>query len=196
MDPKFQSSFIPKQSFKIPEVARPHRLFKVFPALATALFVLALLASVGVFIYARVLEREIAAVGAELSEAKKKINTSVLAELKSLDHRLRAAKAVLERHQTVAPIFAFLEENTLKSVRFTSFNFAADKDKVTINLLGQTGSFTSVALQADRFASETFLETPEFGGFSVSEKGEVSFSVNASVGKQSLLYRRAFEGNQ
>src|SRR5437016_126029 len=128
MDPKLQSTFIPKG-------AQPHSIGtgiynrkesvgpSILGVLSLIIFILAILAAGGVFGYKEYLVSQIGNMGNDLMAAKAKINPDLIKQLTDLNTRIISTKQILEDHSIISPLFGLLETSTVKNAAFTEFHY-------------------------------------------------------------------------
>ncbi len=192
MEPKFQSSFIPKGPIAQGPVtgARISRGGKSFFGLiATLIFAIALLSSIGVFGYRFYLSRSITSMGTDLEAARQNLQPSTITELTRLNSRLISTQRLLTNHSVLSPLFDFLETSTLKNVRFTDFKYVAKGRAHELSMRGQARGYAAVALQSDILNKSTYLKNQIFEGLDLDEKGNVVFTFSATVEPTLLSYR-------
>lgn len=193
MEPKFRTSFIPKRTLKT-ESAKPKKnraAMSLLVLIALVLFFGSIVLALTAFLYQGLLARGIEDRQGELERARAALDPSLLEELKRLDQRIESAKTILAEHTAPSQIFLFLEQVTLKSVRFRSLDYEAiSSDNVTISMLGQAKSFAAVALQSDEFGKNTIIQNPVFSNLDLDELGNVVFNFTASINPQLLTYSK------
>jgi len=199
MEQNFQTSFIPKRSI-VKERAVLASSVSFFTVLTMIAF-FAIAAGTGfLYFYKGVLSKNISKMENELNLAQNPSELSKIAELQTLNNRLVASSEILSKHVAVTPIFEALAEVTLKTVRFTSFNYTVPVDikgEVSVKLTGVAIGYRSVALQADLFAQNKNIRDPVFSNLQLDDKGNVVFDLNFSVDpnfvnyKQTVLTREA-----
>src|SRR3989344_5427822 len=102
---------------------------------------------------------------------------------------LAQARTLLRSHVSPSAIFYFLSTVTLEKVQFNSFDLAVNKNGgATMTLSGTADSFSTVALQSDQLGASKVLRDVLFSGITVAETGKVSFTVNAGVDPDLILY--------
>lgn len=159
--------------------------------LALLLFLLSLLGGGGAFAYERFLKASIGAKAASLERAQEAYSPAVIQDLLHLDSRLNEASGLLQKHVAPSAILFFLSSVTLEKVQFTSFEYELQTDgsaKITLGGIGD--SFSTVALQSDEFGASKILRDVVFSNIAI-EKGDVSFTVVATVDRPFLLYSRS-----
>lgn len=164
----------------------------LFTLIALFVFFTMLLATGGLFFYKGYLSRSIAKMESDLTLAKNRFEPSRIENLQKLDKRLRVADEVLGNHVALSPVFKALEEITMKTVRYTKFDYSLSSDgspKATIKLAGVAVGYRAVALQSDLFAKNKNLIDPVFSNLNLDENGNVLFDLEFSVDANFINYR-------
>ena len=192
MPPKFQSSFIPKgpitSNVNMASSMRRTGGGNLVSTIAHFIFIASVLLAVGVFGYRFYLEYRIREMESDLSQAQAALDTEAIGELTSLNSRIMVTKALVSKHQVITPLFRFLESSTIASVRFTNLNYSAEKDGLTINLIGEARGYSSLALQSQVFNSSRYFTNVVFSDISLNERGGVKFLFKAHVDPELLSY--------
>jgi len=191
MDNDFQTTFIPKKPIgEMPQAAKPEQhnpSVGIFTMLATVIFIIALIASGGVYLYENLLHSKIAEMQGSLKAAEGRIEQSFIVELQDLDKRLRNSNQLLAGHIALSPLFRFIEDNTLKSVQYDSFDFSFEEGRPVATLTGRARQYRAIAEQSIRFGDSNLIETHVFSNFTLTQQGQVSFSLKI-VPSDDLLY--------
>lgn len=187
MDPNVQGSFIPKASMAAASRGSGAGLLFL---LSLLVFVMSVVAAGGAFAYQQYLNGQIAGKNSQLQTAEGAFDASAIQDLVRLDSRLIQARTLLQAHVSPSAIFGFLSTITLQKVQFNSFDLGVNKDGgASLALTGTADSFSTVALQSDQFGASKVLRDVIFSGITVDDTtGKVSFSVNATVDPQLILY--------
>ena|SRR3989344_40876 len=189
MEPKFQTSFIPKRALQEAATGRPRRTsVGIVTLISSLVFLISVAASVGVFLFARLTEQQIISKGADLERAQAEFEPALIEALSRLDARLTSSEALLKNHVALTPIFALLSSLTLKTVRFENFKYKNDPDKISVTLKGRARSFGSVALQSDVFGKSPFIKSPIFLNPNLDQQGDVLFDFSANLDPRLLSY--------
>lgn len=198
MDTRLRTSFIPKKNLILKSEEKGVRVsFNLFLSLGMIVFFLMVATSGGIYFYKVLIQNKITEQGVTLEKAKKAFEPSFIAETERLDDRLIAAKSVLANHVVALPVFALLEELTLKTIRFTKLNYQNKKSEVpTIELEGVAQSYTSVALQSDSFAGDERIKNPIFSGVGLTDEGAVKFSFRSQINPALVSFKTNFEKGQ
>ena len=192
MDPQVQASFIPKRSLDTSASRGPG--FGLFFLIALLVFVASLVAAGGAFLYQQYLNKSLADKKASLDLAQGAYDPATIQELVRLDERIKQAQTLLNNHAAVSPVFAFLSNQTLEHVAFSSFDFSLQGDgSAKISMAGQADSFSTVALQSDQFGASKLLKDVVFSGIGVDQTGHVNFSVSATIDPSLVSYAASLQ---
>src|SRR3989344_2761275 len=187
MEKEFQTSFIPKKPLAEARVPRK-RPIGVFVLLATILFFTSLITGIGVYFYKASLLRQVESMSVSLEKAKAAFEPSLIEDFQILDRRINSANEVLSKHLIVSPIFETLQELTLKSIRFTSFDFLRNGDQIiNVTIKGLSKDYDSIAIQSDLFGQNKYIKNPIFSNLNLDLKGNISFDFTFSVDQEVLL---------
>jgi len=190
MDTKFQTSFIPKKSVQDGSVRMSGGLFHT---LAVIIFSLAIVISVGVFAYEKLLGGKISRMEAELTAAKVALQPDLIKELSRADARFEAAEELIKNHTLFSSFFELLESITLQAVRFTSFTYMMNENgKVTVSMKGEARSYSTVALQSKVISENANFVNPQFSGLDLKENGNVIFTFKTEVDPKLINYSTLF----
>ena len=198
---EIQSSFIPKQV--LTKDARPRaEPFGLFFVLAVVILLITLLFFGGAFVYKNMLAAEInrpcpsanadsvAGCGllASIDVHRRAIEEEQILAIETLNKQLKRAQSILNEHRTFLPIFKFLEEQTLKSIRYTSLT----QTGASLTLRGQARDYEGVARQSIVFmAANRDIEDFVFSDLSADAAGRVSFNLKLDLNPKLLSYSEA-----
>lgn len=198
MDPVMPTSFIPKRpvsSEPVPE-HRPNRALGILSLLAVVIVLATIASYAGVYVYEKQLVAQKAKTDQLINEARKGIGTEFLSDMKTLSNRIQGVKAVIAKHIVVTPIFAALEQTTLRSIQYKSFGYefiadpATGQQAVKVTLTGVAKSYATIALQSDSFTQNTLIKNPVFSNLTIDEKtSAVNFKLAFTVNPAALSYQ-------
>ena len=203
METKFQTSFIPKKP--VVEERASSSSISLFLLLSIIVFLVSLGLGGWVFIQKDLLIKNIKSAEEIIRANKAAFELNTIESMIRLDSRIKIAKGLLVSHVSISPIFSFLEDKTLKSVRFKTFSFSgAGKDEsgassVKVTMTGQARDFKTVALQAEEFGNVNYrniIKNPVFSDLNLTSDGSVSFSASMLVVPSFLSYSKSIIGNQ
>ncbi len=195
MEPKFQSSFIPKK----PVVDSPKMLGPVqknrniFSVLATFIFMITILASGAEFGYGKYIERQISAADSQLVQVRSAFESDRIQDLIEASARLESMKALLEKHYVVSEILVMLQNMTLKAMQFDSLSYKITSNTPEINMQSYASSYNAVANQKDVFDQSGVLNNVTFSDFSLDDRGVVSSKFYANVSPKLVSYKEMLE---
>jgi hypothetical protein len=181
MSEEFKTSFIPKKSLEKVSTSNVSKGISLPTVVALVIFFAVVLTAIGVFSYEKILTSNIASKSEQLRQAQEAFDTELIAELQRLDKKIQSANLVLDRHIAVSPLFELLEQKTLKSIRFTSFEYLNIGGEVKIQMNGEAEGFASIALQSDIFGDDKYILEPIFGNLNPNDVGRVTFNFQAKV---------------
>ncbi len=202
MEPKFNTSFIPKQSL---QSAAPGPAVHEYVARRSTrgpgfygtflLFFIACLVSAGLFLYTQYITGAISDKIAQLKANRDAFQPALIEELVRLDDRMTSAKRLLETHVAPSEVLRFLEQNTTRSVRYLSLRYRnaptdVPEKQVLLSLQGTAPDFKSVAQQSDVFSSHELVREPLFSNLNVSETDQAVFSASMSLEPRILRFDR------
>ncbi len=186
MDPNVQGSFIPKQALAAQARGGGVGLFFL---VALIVFIMSIVAAMGAFLYTLSLNHSITDKSASLQASEGAFDPAAIQDLVRMDSRIQQAKLLLAKHVSSSAVFTLLSQLTLQKVQLLGMNFTLNQDgSGTISLNGSADSFSTVALQSDSYGGSKVLRDVIFSGIAVGESGRVTFTVNASVDPDTLLY--------
>jgi hypothetical protein len=198
MDPKFKTSFIPKQEV-MTSGGRPVSGFRfsLIAIIATALFSISVILSVMVFFYQKSLVNQIKKMNAELVASRNSFDPKFVQDLIGLDKRIEVSKKLLDKHLVITPLFAMLESKTLKGVRFNNLDFKLNSvGTPSLDMNGEASNFSAVALQSDIFSADSVVKNPVFSSLNLDESGIVKFVFKGKLDGESLLYKNFIKSNK
>ena len=189
METGIKSSFIPQSPITParPGARRSQGGLNFFVLASLVIFVASATLATGVFLYAQYLSTSAASKRAQLERAKQAFEPSLIQDLTRLDDRMRAADLILGKHVAPTTLFHLLEQLTLQTVSFATFDFASTDDGSKITMQGIAQSVNSIALQADLLSKSGVLSNPIFSNIN-RQIGGVRFDFTASVNDQALRY--------
>ncbi|PCI30050.1 hypothetical protein COB52_01920 [Candidatus Kaiserbacteria bacterium] len=192
MESQIKSSFIPD---KMP-ARQPGRTPKkssggvgdILILITVVILAASLALAAGVFLYDRFLTVNVDKKAEQLNRARQALDEDSVKQLLRLDARLMAASSVLTNHTAPSEIFKVLQETTLKSVSYDSFEYTAGGvDGMVITLKGKAKSVNGVALQASVFGQHNAIGNPIFSEIDLISDG-VSFIVTANINPSAINY--------
>ncbi|QQR49924.1 hypothetical protein IPF86_02435 [Candidatus Nomurabacteria bacterium] len=195
MDKEAQTSFIPKKSLSEERIqsSQPVSL-TVF--IGTIIFFASIAAAAGAYFYHAVLVKRVDDMSNQLELAKSRFEPSLINDLQTLDRRINGSDQLLAGHTIVSPLLDSLQALTLKTIRYTKFDYDIGKSDTTlgtdvvVNMDGQSASgYTPIALQADVFSQNKYIKDPVFSSLTIDPFGKVNFHLTFSVDRSFVSYQ-------
>lgn len=184
MEPKFQSSFIPKGPLATSGTAT--KLSRggdrsLLATLAVIVFVISVLLTLAGFGYEFYLKKEIAKLKTGLQDVQKVLDSESIAEIRALDQRIKSTGTIIAGHTIATPLFNFLEESTLKPVRYSEFKYELAPDGVNVSVRGEARGYSVLALQSKILSDSSKVKDLSFGDLSLNDAGDVTFTMKAKL---------------
>jgi hypothetical protein len=205
MEPKYQTSFIPKKPVMTTGQSQSGGM-SLLLLVSLIIFLISLGLAGYVYLEKNILVKSIETNIATIEQNKSGLTSDSLTieSLVELNNRINVAKDILSRHVAISPIFSFLQQTTLKSVRFKNFNFSVSgKDtsglnKVSVQMSGIATNWETVALQADEFGKSDWkkiITEPKISNLSLNADGSISFLFSAFISPNFLIYGNTITNN-
>lgn len=193
------TTFIPKKPIAtaLPSASisatSTHKTVGIFSLLGGILFVASVAMAGFTYFYNTQTQKVFTEKKSQIMSSQNAIDTQFLDEVKELNNRILASNGILKKHVAVSPIFQTLSDLTLKSVRYTSFEYVVNQSEkgqtIDVKLNGVAKSYTAIALQSDAFSTNKNLQDPIFSGLTLDEKGNVKFILTFSVKPEFIKYK-------
>ncbi|MDD5050403.1 MAG: hypothetical protein PHV93_01515 [Candidatus Pacebacteria bacterium] len=191
MDPKLQTSFIPKKALTDGDkVSGGINLVSLITAL---IFIITLATAGGLYVYSGVIDKQVTKETQTLKQNEDALELPTLEQYIRLDDRIEAAKQILHNHIAVTPIFDTLQKTVLKSIQFSDLTLTfGGPDKISLAMKGQTLNYGSIAYQSDIISKDEggLLKNPIFSDLNLDASGNVTFSFAATLDPSLILYER------
>lgn len=210
MEPKFQTSFIPKKP-TIPVMGglssqvRVHRTFSIFMFLAVIIFVISLAGVGGAYFWKTYLLKVQVAYKTELANKEKQFDPALVGQLKQANFQIETAKKLLGNHIALSQIFGVIQELTVSYVRFVSLDFSGPTSDSTSKDMSVKMEGYGIDLPAVAFQSDVLGKLEDYGlanvvsnamvsDPSLDATGAVSFSLSATVNPSMMSYKESLKG--
>lgn len=193
MEPKFTTSFIPKKqvaaSVKGGSSIGPSISFSTL--ISAVIIIAVILFAAGLFLFRLTLEKTIESQYATLERVRDSFDENFVAQANRLNKRIVSGGKIIDNHLAPSAIFNLLEEFTLQTVSFKTFEFSNDiEGKIIVKGTGEGDSFASVVLQSDEFGKSGYMRDVLFADLQPNALGNVNFSFESTIDPQLVLYSR------
>lgn len=188
------TTFIPKRidtgSTSIPgsNPSPRRRSVSLLNTIAILVFIAALIASGGVYLYKSYLSQSIADMKTTIERAEKSFEPSLILELVRLDTRLKVSSLLLSQHTALSPLFRTIEQATVPDVSFTAFQFNYEEGVPRVQMKGVATRYTPIAQQSAVLGQNNLIVDHIFSNFALTQTGRVSFDLNYALNPNLLLY--------
>ncbi|MEK7552590.1 MAG: hypothetical protein AAB505_00585 [Patescibacteria group bacterium] len=202
MDKNIQSSFIPKQVLTKESGARREPM-GLFLLLCLVVLVIALLFFAGVYGYKLILTGEIerpcpsevsptslksCGLVASIEKKRQALNQQdLILKIERLDKQLKRMAVLLNGHKTFLPVFRLLEDETLQSIRYSSFS----QNGAGLTLRGMARNYEGIALQSNVLSDlveSRRLTDFVFSDLNADNAGKVGFNLKVDLNPELLTY--------
>lgn len=197
MEPKFQTSFIPKRPVLDPSrTALPTvKNINIFSAIASLIFTLTILLSLGLFGYRYYLINKIIEADKNLNSARAAFEPEKIKQLLDASTRFGTINNLLENHFVVSELLKKLQELTLKNISFGELSYKYQNGVISVDMTGQARSYNSLARQSEVFKESSVFENILFSDFILTDTGSVSFKYSANVVRDLVSYKKLIQSN-
>ncbi|MBA3733411.1 PilN domain-containing protein [Patescibacteria group bacterium] len=195
MEPKFQTSFIPKK----PIGTAPGNAFNaihttnIFSLIATVAFLVAFIFSAALFAYKSLLTSQIKVAEQNVNTARASFQPEKIKDLVDANSRIMSSKQLLEKHVIVSEVLHLLQDLTVKKMKFSELTYVNKNDTPIITLKGEAQSFNALAAQQDIFNNSAFMRNPEFSGFVLVDNGNISVDFTSTLDPNLISYKKAVD---
>lgn len=187
-----QTSFIPKRTLDTQTRIERADTVSIFTVLTTLIFFLSLIAAGGIFFWQRTLTTQVKQVEETLVRERASFDEGSIRELTNLSNRLQGSQTLLENRLYTSKIFQLLNQNTIRTVRFSKLGIdpnLVDKNKLKMTVSGQAKDYASVALQSEVFSKlDTAVLEYEFSNLTLDQSGNVLFDMTATLDKKAIAF--------
>lgn len=193
MEAKFQSSFIPKKPLSDSQkVLGPvKKNTNIFSVIATLVFLVTIFVSGGLFVYEKIVEKQLVDTSKELDAARAAFETDKIQDLIDASTRLNSVKGMLEKHFAVSELLVLMQNYTVKTIQFNNFKFDNKSSNPLLSMDGEALSYNAVAKQSEVFAGTGFINNTLFSDFTLTDSGSVKFKFIGSVATSLVSYKEA-----
>jgi len=142
-------------------------------------------------LYRLTLEQRINSQFQTLEKVKESFEPNFITQATRLNSRIVSASKILDNHLAPSAVFDLLEEFTLQTISFNTFDFSDNiEGKIIITGTGEGDSFASVVLQSDEFGKSGYMRDVLFSDLQPNTGGNVNFAFEATLDPQLVLYRK------
>lgn len=207
METKFQTSFIPKRplvvdSTKNVPIKSHGGGMSVMMIISVILFLASLGGAVASVVWIGVLNKAQDTYEEQLKDSEKRFNISLIEDLKKFSTKIEISKQLFQKHLSVSEIFPIINELTIETVKFDSFEFLApdnNSESVQISMQGVAKNYNSISFQSDvfgssdKFGKNKVIKNPVVADLEEDEDGQINFSFSGLLSAKDLLYEKTMD---
>ncbi|MEQ1561556.1 MAG: hypothetical protein ABL899_02445 [Nitrospira sp.] len=195
MEPKFQTSFIPKSPVVSTPNNKPTQVYdtNIFSLIATAFFTVTLIVAGGLFGYKYILNKQIADYGRSIDDARGALEVDKIQQLLSEDKRLSSSKVLLDKHISMTGLFSLIQDLTVKKIRITELSYNNVAGIAALSIKGDSQTYNALADQEDVFRKNDSLKDSYFSDLRPGINGSIAFSFKATVMPDIISYKKLVE---
>ena len=184
MDEKI--SFIPKRNLSPQTVSRGGGGF-VF--LSFLIFVLSAALWGGLYLYKNYLNDSIAQLGKSIEKQKASFEIPTINEVTGFSEKISVAKKLLAGHKSFSNVLDFLQDFTMKDVKFNDLNYSfAETGEPALALSGTTKSYASLTAQIQALEKYNQVRQVSVSGLSSDGRGMVKFNLKITLDPAMVAY--------
>lgn len=185
MDEKL--SFIPKKSLSSQPVSRGGG--SGFAWLSFLIFVLSAALWGGLYMYKNYLSDNIVQLGKSIENQKASFEIPTVNEVTGFSEKISVAKKLLAEHKAFSNVLDFLQDFTMKDVRFNDLNYSsAESGEPVLTLSGTTKSYGRLTAQIQALEKYNQVKRVSVSGLSSDASGAVKFNLKIILDPALLAY--------
>ncbi|HBD24578.1 MAG: hypothetical protein A2566_03485 [Candidatus Zambryskibacteria bacterium RIFOXYD1_FULL_40_13] len=195
MEPRFQTSFIPKKPIGSPDgsgVKIVHST-NIFSVIATVIFIITVLMAGGLFFYKNILANQIKESEKKLAEAQDAYALSSIKELLDVSARITSANSLLNKHVAVSKVLVLIGDLTVRKLRFTDLTYTIKNNIPTVAISGEVQTYNALAEQQDKFLKNEFIKNPTFSNFNLGDNGYIIVDFSTNIDPNFVSYKSTIE---
>jgi len=197
MEPKFQTSFIPKNSISQREDSfKKVKSFNLFSTIATLLFIATLGAWGGLYFYKNVLNNDILKLKQDIADTREAFEPQTINELISFSNSIKSTNQLLQNHVSVSTLFDSLQSITIRPIQFVEFSYSEIGGQVLVDIVMRGISYAAFAQQSEIFKNQNFIISPKFSNFTLTDTGLIEADFTAIIDESILSYENSLIDDQ
>ena len=193
MEPKFQTSFIPKKPIINSPIRTSPAISSLFSVLAGIIFVITLVTFGFLLVYKNVLKNQIAKADQDINSAREAFQLVKIQELIDANARIIAVKGLLEKHIVVSPLLSLLQTLTIQTIQLNDLTYSNKNNNPSVFTNLQSKTYNSLANQSDAFSKNQYFRTSDFSDFNLGPNGSIQVKFFANLDPKLTSYKNAIE---
>lgn len=174
MDEKL--SFMPKRKLSSQAISR--RGWGGFVLLSFFIFVISMALWGGLYMYKNYLNDNITQLGKVIENQKASFEIPTVNEIIDFSEKISVARNLLAGHKDFSGVLDFLQDFTMKDVRFNGLDYSyADSGEPSLILSGTTRSYAGLTAQIKTLGKYNQVKRISLSGLSLDTTGAVNFNL-------------------
>lgn len=186
MDPKFQSSFIPKAS--VVGDNKPKEKLGLWGVVSALVFTASILFLGGVYAYKKMTLSAVSSIQADITKEQQTMDTTAINNIISFDSKIKSIRNLINNHVAVSQYFKLLENNTISDVQFLSARYNMVGGDISIDMKGKASGYATIANQEAVLLKNKDIISPVFDGFGLDTEGGVNFNLKFKIKDSSVKF--------
>ena len=196
MEPKFQTSFIPKKQIGgDSDRVTVREGVNIFSLASTIIGLFTALLFGGLYGYNTLLLRQIVQADQDVNSAREAIQPEEIKKLLDDNSRITASISLLENHLATSNLLYLLGDTAVKKLRFNDFSYVNKNGSPSITIGGEVQTFNALASQQEALASNELIKNLHFGDLTLGDLGSVRFKFSARLDPSLVSYKKVIENN-
>lgn len=182
-------SFIPKKNLSSRPISR--RGGGGFVLFSFLIFVLSAALWGGLYMYKNYLSNNIIQLDELIKKQKDSFETPTINEIASFSEKISVAQNILAKHKAFSNVLDFLQDFTMKDVKFNDLGYSFANDDLegpSLTLSGETRSYASLATQIQTMEKYNRIRQVSVSGLSSNAKGGIKFNLKIILDPAIVAY--------
>lgn len=167
---------------KFVSFSAPQMEFSALAKIGLAAVLVFVIAAAGLYVWKYNLNNKVKNLNSELQRITGQRDALLESRLQNLNTVLEVFKNVLDDHNYWSLLFKMLEEKTLNTVAFKSFD--GDDSASAVIMEGTAPSYGALAQQVKIFENTNGVVSANASGIALSETGKINFTIKITFNKE------------
>lgn len=195
MEPKFQTSFIPKKQVggDSDRVSFSAEGVNIFTFGATLIFIATIAVYGGLFFYKSYLINKQVESDKALNDARTAIEPEKIQDILDANSRITSSLELLERHLVTTNFLNLLGDSTVKNLKLNDLVYQNKNGVPSLIVSGEVGSYNALAYQEMVLRQNEFLKDISFSEINLGETGSIRFKLESRINPDVVSYKKIID---
>jgi hypothetical protein len=193
MDPKFQTSFIPKGTIGGRGTSAEIPTINIFASLATMFFIVTIVLLITTFGYEMYLKKQITVANKVILEAQEAYNLGAVQNVIDTNAQILIVKKLLAQHTATSQLFELLQDSTIKKIAFNNLMYTSRSDYNGITMDVEAQSYNALARQYEIFSTSDLIKNPRFSDFQLTDNGNIQSKFTGNIKPDLVSYTKMIQ---